>query len=86
MVPASVTLGRRVQMMVADMLEPFDYILPEALDAGVATCFENGTMYCMRAPLPCQAAFLQLVPDGKSTSPNSASDPMMTMFSPKRVW
>ncbi|KAL1511513.1 hypothetical protein AB1Y20_006321 [Prymnesium parvum] len=37
------------KMMAAEMLSPFDYILPETLAAGVASCFENGTMYCLRA-------------------------------------
>ena len=37
------------KMMVSEMLTPFDYILQETLDAGVKTCFENGTMYCLRA-------------------------------------
>lgn len=35
-------------MMVTEMLLPFDYILPETLQAAVDSCFENGTMYCLR--------------------------------------
>jgi hypothetical protein len=36
-------------MMAKEMLQPFSSITQEQLDAAVRTCFENGTMYCMRA-------------------------------------
>ncbi|KAL1507912.1 hypothetical protein AB1Y20_007517 [Prymnesium parvum] len=35
--------------MVKEMIQPFSQITPEMLDAAVRTCFDNGTMYCMRA-------------------------------------
>ena len=36
-------------LLVHDLLQPFHTITERMLDAAVQTCFENGTMYCMRA-------------------------------------
>ena len=35
--------------LVKDMLQPYSVVTEEMLEAAVRTCFENGTMYCMRA-------------------------------------
>jgi len=35
--------------LIKDLLLPFPRITPGMLDAGIKTCFENGTMYCLRA-------------------------------------
>jgi len=35
--------------MAKEMLQPFTVFTREMLDAAVATCFDNGTMYCARA-------------------------------------
>ena len=37
------------KLMVHSLMQPFKRITPSMLDAAVRTCFDNGTMYCLRA-------------------------------------
>ena len=39
----------RWEQLVHELLLPFKSITPRMIAAAVATCFDNGTMYCMRA-------------------------------------
>ncbi|KAL3898640.1 MAG: hypothetical protein SGPRY_012801 [Prymnesium sp.] len=46
------------KMMVAEMLSPFDHITKDSIRAGVASCFQNGTMYCARAQVVNNQLFI----------------------------
>jgi hypothetical protein len=36
-------------LLVKSLMQPFQRITPQMLDAAVQTCYDNGTMYCLRA-------------------------------------
>ncbi len=36
-------------LLVHELLQPFEHITAHMLDAAVKTCYDNGTMYCLRA-------------------------------------
>ena len=48
--PAVTVHGQwRWELLVHELLQPFQRITQQQLDSAVESCFENGTMYCMRA-------------------------------------